>query len=109
MVPRRSDPGQPGPADGLDPEHRTGRSGHRVLPEAFCCGQSAGHTQRNPPAGQRISVSPSPFVLPQDGVASQVDSGLRHPECFHCLQGVSANLVSYVYVLGAQDFGLWEI
>lgn len=58
VVPRCSDPGQPGPPDGLDSEHRSGRSGHRVLPEAVCCCQSSGHAQRNPAAGQRTSVPP---------------------------------------------------
>lgn len=71
VVPRRADPGQPGPADGLDPEHRSGWSGHRVFPEALCCCQSAGHTQRNPAAGQRTSSFPFLFVLPQAGVAER--------------------------------------
>lgn len=102
VVPRCTDPGQPGPADGLDPEHLSGRSGHRFLPEAFCCCQSAGHTQRNPPAGQRTSVSLFLFVSPQAGVTSRVESCLRQPECFHCLDGVSTTLIMYVYVLGAK-------
>lgn len=62
VVPRCSDPGQPGPPDGLDSEHWSGRSGHRVLPEAVCCCQSSGHAQRNPAAGQRTSVPPSVCV-----------------------------------------------
>ena len=102
VVSRCSDPGQPGPADGLDPEHRSERSGHRVLPEAFCCCQSAGYTQRNPHAGQRTSVSPFLFVCPRAGVATRVESCLRQPECSHCLQGVSTTLVMYVYLLSAK-------
>lgn len=85
VVPRGSDPGQPGPADGLDPEHRSGRSGHRVLPEAFCCCQPAGYTQRNPPAGQRTSVTPFLSVCRRAGVATRIESCLRQPRRFHCL------------------------
>lgn len=86
VVPGGSDPGQPGPANGLDPDCRSGGFGHWVFPEAFCCCESAGHTKRNPPAGQRTSFCPFLFVLLQAGVVLRVESGLRKPECFIVLK-----------------------
>ena len=52
MVPGGPDQGQPGPAHGLGPERRAGRSGAGLLPEAVCGRQRPGHAQRDPPPGQ---------------------------------------------------------
>ncbi len=108
VVPRCSDPGQPGLADGLDSERWSGRSSHWLFPETLCCCQSAGHTQRNPPAGQRTSVSPFLFVCSWAGKAAWVESCLHQPECFHCLKGVSRTLVMTVCVVGTKTLHLWE-
>lgn len=70
VVPRRADPGQPGPAHGLGPESGPGQHGRSVPAEVLRRRQSAGHAQRNTSPGQLTPATPFLLLWPPVGGAT---------------------------------------
>lgn len=62
MVKGSTDPSQPGPSYGMEPEYRSGKSSSRVFPETLLSGQPASHAKGDFTAGQTLGQLDSELI-----------------------------------------------